>query len=878
MGLFSGKTKIYVASSAYNMAGDIQKRPNYMKTTVIGGILSNTRFTMADTISNSYLNGPGIRMRLFSSWSRNHYDNEIGMAASTLGVLATVDPDVVASQLPPLTDYTILIQRTEIGFADFEEWCDQYMYENYPNRIMEQFEIDIDEDTNLITMTSLEGGSTIQFTPTNFVPGSLYLYADYTYYKQPLTEPPVIDPDDIYDDEDDLPSTLLWTQVSDTDTPETTNLNQVVTVTKRFSDGRPDEVTTDTVVTPYSWESWVRVYKRGFTFNPDEVTVIISNRVMTQSKRGKIEQGSTTNTQVGDIGGVTVTTTTETSGDQLVIYWVSQTTRTNTTMTAAGTSHLLIYKQGSGNPTLDALFDTPASDNRFYPFIPIRDSKRWVENDPIYPLCKKAMKKATGGKLDTVVKELKKNGDIDDIQYIYASFGVSLNTPEDTAKEYIYRFFQMATEAFPPDPLYPTLDTVIQGFADANLAAEAYDEWWRNGDHSTTTPPPPPQYPTVPNRTFRVSSDKGYKYDMTINWNFVFEEQSSGLAWPDAKKGQLKSRYAGNISLPRTSFRTNSRGEFITVTTYTNTEEFELLWQDGASTYRRLRVLGLGHNNRVYKNKSVSISCSEAMGDAEESGFIIPLHTNIYRSMSLTHSTQLSTSCSYLIMNSYKKVKQKWYQTGAFKIAVIVVAIVISVFTFGAGGVGILGAYGAVGASLGFVGLAAVIVGAVANAIAAMVLISIITKVSTTLFGDKLGFVVAAIASFVAMNVGTALSTGASMSTMVAEMMNAQNLMMLSSSVGNSISQYINASTADIIRKTEDTLQQYNTDMKAVNQKYEEMFGTAGQGVIDPMQFVGLESLDSFLSRTQMTGSDIAGMSLDMLSNFADMTLDLSLT
>ena len=877
MGLFSGKTKIYVASSAYNMAGDINQRPNYMKTTVIGGMISNTNFTMADTISNSYLNGPGIRMRLFSSWSKNHYDDKVGMAASSLGVLATVDPDVVASQVPPQADNTVLVQRAEIGFADFAEWCDQYMYENYPDRIMDEFEIDIDEDTNLITMTPADGSPDITFTPTNFVPGALYLYADYTYYKQPTVQPPDIGPDDIYANESGLPSTLLWSVVSKTNTPQSTTLNQTVKVTKHYSDGRPDEVTATPTTKTENWTSYVNIYKRGFTLNPTESTVILSNRVMTQTKRGKVAPGSSTTTKTEVIGGVTVTTTTVTTGDFLTIYYTSQTTKNDTIMSTAGTAHMLIYRQGSGNPVLDALFDTPASDNRFYPFIPIRNDKRWVENDPIYPDCKKALKKATGGKLDTVVTELKKNDKIGDIQYIYTSFGVSLNTPEDTAKEYIYRFFQMATEAFPPDSQYPTLEAVIQGYADANVAAQAYNDWWKGGDHSAGNPPPPPQYPTIPKRTFRVSSNNGYKYDMTIEWNFVFEEVHSGQAWAGAKKGQLKSRYAGNIALSKSSFRTTSNGEFVNVPSVTNMEEFELLWQDGASTYRRLRVLGLHHSNKVYKNKSVGISCSEAMGDSEESGFIIPLHTNIYRSMSLTHSTQLSTVCSYLIMNSYKKVKQKWYTTSAFKVVVIVVAIVVSVFTFGAGGAGILGTYGAVGAALGFAGLAAVIVGAVANAIAAMVLISIITKVSTSLFGDKIGFIVAAIASVVAMNVGTALSTGATMSTMAANMMNAQNIMQLTSAVGNGIGQYINASTADIVRKAEQTMQQYNTDMNAINQRYQEMFGTEGMGVIDPMQFVSIESLDTFLARTSMTGSDIAGMSLDMVSNFADMTLDLTL-
>lgn len=368
---------------------------------------------------------------------------------------------------------------------------------------------------------------------------------------------------------------------------------------------------------------------------------------------------------------------------------------------------------------------------------------------------------------------------------------------------------------------------------------------------------------------------------MTIGWNYVSETTHSGQAWSGAKQGQLRARYAGDITLTRKNIRTASNSgsaKKLEVTyTFYSMQEYELLWQDGNNTYRKLRVLGLNHNNRVYKNKSVHIDVAEAMGDAEESGFIIPLHTNIYRSMSLVRSTQLSTACSYLVMNSYKKVKQKWYQTGAFKIVVVVVAVVVSVFTAGAGGAGILGAYGAVGASLGFVGLAAVIVGAVANAIAAMVLISIITKVSTALFGDKLGFIIAAIASMVAMNVGTALSTGTSLSTLASEMMNAQNIMQLTSSVGNGISQYINASTAATIQKAEKVMQQYNTDMMAINKQYEEMFGTAGQGVIDPMQFVSMESLDSFLSRTLMTGSDIADLSLDMIGNYSDMTLNTDL-
>ena len=879
MGLFSGKTKVYVASSVYNMAGDIHKRPNYMKTVVIGNIISNTGFTMADTISDSYLNGPGIRMRLFSSWSKDHYDSEVGMAGSSLGVLAKIDPTVIEGQITPPTGETVYVQSAEIGFADFEQWCDQYLYENAPSRIMERFDIDIDEDTNEITMTSLDGGSTITFTPTNFEPGALYLYADYTFYKSPTTNPPVEGPTTVYDDEEDLPSTLLWTTVSSDTAANTTNLTKSIQTHSVYSDGRPDEDSTTTETSVDSWNSYVKVYRREFTEKPDDVTVIVSDRVMTHTKFGEIQSSTSVTSNVVDIGdGVTRTDTITTTTETLVRKYSSQTTRTDTEMGAAGAPKLLIYKRNSGNVVLDSLFETEATDNRFYPFIPIRNDKQWVENDPIYPHCKKALYKATGGKLNKVTAELKKNDDIGDIQYIYGTFGVSLNTPEDTAKEYIYRFFQMATEAFPPDPAYPTLESVIAGYQAANDAVDEYVEWWNRAEnHIIGTPPPLPKYPVIPKREFRVYSSKHYKYDMTIGWNYVSETTHSGEAWSGAKQGQLRARYAGDITLTRKNIRTNANKELEVTFTFYSMQEYELLWQDGNDSYRKLRVLGLHHSNRVYKNKSVNIDVAEAMGDAEESGFIIPLHTNIYRSMSLVRSTQLSTACSYLVMNSYKKVKKKWYQTGAFKIVVVVVAVVVSVFTAGAGGVGILGAYGAVGASLGFVGLAAVIVGAVANAIAGMILISIITKVSTSLFGDKLGFIITAIASMVAMNVGTALSTGTSLSTLAGEMMNAQNIMQLTNSVGNGISQYINASTAATIQKAESIMQQYNTDMMAINKQYEEMFGTAGQGVIDPMQFVSLESMDSFLSRTLMTGSDIADLSLNMIGSYSDMTLNTDL-
>lgn len=877
MGLFSRKTKIYVASSVYNLAGDINLRPDYLKTAVISSALGDS-LNMSEVITNSYLTGPGIKLRQYGNWSKTNYDPIVGIAGNTLGVIAKVDSSIVLPHLPSESGSTTYIQSANIDFADFEEWCDKYLYDNYPNRIDEEFEIDIDTDTNLITMTSLEGGSTITFVPDNFEPGRLYLYVDYTYYKSPTVQPPDVNPPVRYSDEDDLPSTFLWSETSDVTTSRTTELNTTVVTTSTYSDGRPDETSTTTNTTPYSWTSYVKAYSRGFTIQPNDTTVILDNRVMVHIKDSDVVSNSSTVTTEETLEDGTVkTTAVVTTTESLSYYYTSQITNNNTIMESMGYPNMFIYKQGDGIADLDALFDTQDEDSRFYSFIPIRQDGSWLEDWDIYPHTVKAFKKATTGKLGKVIDDLKDNNDINDIQYIYAAFACSLNSPDNKAKEYIYRFFQMASEAFPVDSDYPTLESVIAGYAEQNQVADTYYSWWKDNNKNTNNPPPAPNYPLIPSRSFRVYSENGYSYDMTLSWNYSFETIHSGVAWEGARTSQLRTRYAGNIVLTRKNLRRNSESNLEVYTQSYDMEEYEILWQDSPNTYRKMRVLGLGHNNRVYGNKSVYTSVSEAMNDAEESGFLIPLNTAIYRSMSLISSTQLATACTYLVLNSYKKVKQKWYQTGLFKVVIIVVAIVISVYTAGAGGAGILGTYASVGASLGFVGVAALIVGAIANAIAAMVLVSIIQRASVSLLGDKLGIIVGAIAGFIALNVGTSLTTGMTMSTMFGEMMNAPNLTMLTSTVGNGISQYINVTTQETIAKTERLMQQYNTDSKEIQEKYNEMFGIGTGGVIDPYQFISIESLDVFLNRTLLTGSDISDMSMNMITNFTDLTLDTSL-
>ncbi|QDH84161.1 hypothetical protein Axy13_053 [Achromobacter phage vB_AxyP_19-32_Axy13] len=896
MGLFSSKTKVYVASSVYNMAGDIKDRSNYLKTNVVGSVVSNTGFSMGETIPRAYLAGPGIRMRTFANWSRTNYEPYVGIAYGSLVTVGTLDNNLIGTQIPRDADEQVAVQSAEIGFGDFMYWAEQWVFDNRPNRQLGEFEADYVNGQIIITYTN--DGTQDVFTPVDYNQGQLYLYVVYNRYKKDEVKPWKTGDTTVVNDASGFPSTLGWKEESRTSTPHVVVINQTVHQKITWSDGRP----------PYEGDyggSYNETYyeTHGVWSKETYLGILPGESKITKRKQmmyqdvvlGPKTSTSWSDTIVEDDGGVTKTIVNTTTQDVQTLIYSYRIDEQDTLVSPTGPLKVMIYKQNSGNPVLDPMFQSQQSGQRFYPFIPIKINNNWVGGD-LYKKTEKALKKATGGKMSKITKELKKNGDIGKIQYIYAVFGCSLNSPEDTAKEYIYRFFQMMLEATPPNPDYPTVAAWKAGYQKEYQKDLAWTAWYEQqqnngggwGGQWGRPEPPKPSYPVMPSRSFRIVSSTGMNYDMTIGWNMIEQTQGSGQLWAGAKVGQLRILDGGHESYPIVYTYTNGGdsgdGRIQKILGNRTMEKIIIQWQSSKNQWKQIAVYGAYHNNRVYDGKSVGISSREALGDAEESGFIIPLHEDIYRSMSLVRSTQMATACNYLVLNSYKKVKKKWYQSGIFMIVVIVVVIVITVYTGGAGGAsaGLLGTNAAVGAALGFAGMAAIIVGAIANAVAAMILVNIITKASTMIFGEKLGLIIGTIASLIALQVGTAMANGQSMSTMMGTMMRADNLLKLTTAMGNGVAQYINAGNQDLIRKTEDMMQSYNKEMLGLQQKYQDDFGY-GSGMLDPRNLTDIntditETRDSFLARTLMTGSDIADMSLGMITNFADMNLQLENT
>lgn len=883
MGLFSGSTKIFVASSAYNLAGDIQDRSDYLKTTVVGTIMSPDNLSMGELIPHSYLNGPGIRMRKFARWARDNYEDTVGAVYGILNTVGALNNSLIAENIPIPSNQHPVIQSSELGYGDFSFWVDQWMLLNRPGRLTEEWESDYVDGVITITYSD---ETTDSFTPVDYDTGSLYLYVSYNAVSNLNIGPVVTGDDNEIPPDEDYPSTSGWTVTSESITSVPVELSTEIKTVTTWADNRPPVEDIQTSSTTINVDTLVAEYTRNEYLGilPGDISLTSRDYFMhfATTLEGLLQDESE-EIIISDDGGVEKTETITTTTDVPDVKRVWRVDTRDTTTGVTGPLRLYIYKQGTGNAELDSLFEVQNTGDKFYPFIPIKLGT-WVTG-PTRERATRALKKATGGDMDKIITELNKNASIGSIQYIYGMFGCSLNAPENTAKEYIFRFFQLMLESSPPDPTYPTMDKWRAAWYAADAAEKEWD-FWHASQFDTDSPyygnPEPTRipFPALPRKSFRIRSNR-MPYDISVSWNMIDYETGSGVLWEGAKTGLLRIRNLGTEVLPKRTVSSDAGGS-ITITKKTTTIDHMILeWQVSPNQWKRINVYGATHANHVYDGKYVDIGSAEALTDSEESGFIIPLHEDVFKSMSLIRSTQLATASNYLMLNSYKKVKRKWYQTGAFQIVLIVVIVVISVFypPTGAASGGVLGTNVAVGTALGFAGTAALIVGAIANAIAAMLIATIIQEASSALFGEKIGAIIGAIASVIAIQAGTALSTGQSMSSMMGQMMRADNLLKLTSTMGNAMSQYINAGTVELMRKTEHMMQSYNDEMSSLQKKYEEEFGY-NNGTINPLSLtdafmLASEDRESFLARTLLTGSEIAEMSHSMISNFTEVTLTL---
>ena len=575
----------------------------------------------------------------------------------------------------------------------------------------------------------------------------------------------------------------------------------------------------------------------------------------------------------------------------IYIYYIIITNPESNLTIKFSTDQLMIYRVGSGQPGLDSLVNVGSDYGEFFPFIPVRIDNEFLsekyESDA-YEQAGKAYKKATGGDFDELIDSLKDTKDLDDIDYTYVVFGVSLNVVEMACKRYLYTFFEklMFTQDQGPE-------AYGRWQASTNAALKIFNDWhgWKikndihqggsrglgRGGPDPGPEPARPNYPAPPKNTIRIRS-KGTldtNYDISLSWTFITNGTGQGKGRPGAKRNDCWIEHLGtdkSVSKYYTESATKAED------TGLDSDKFRIYWQKASNAYIYLDVVGMVHRNDIYDGESVTIGSKEALKDADESGFIIPLHYQTWRDTPIIDTSQMATACVFVVVNAYEITEQKWYEKGIFRIFLIIVLAIASVLFTGGAGIGLLGAHLSVGAALGFSGMTAAIVGSVINAMAALVLTTILEKLTGSL--GVLGPIIGAIVGILVGNLIQSFQAGGSFAINWSQFLKADNLLKLTSAAGDGIKKMYTDSTLAIQEEMTALDEQYNSESLKIQEAYYEQFGY-GQVVIDPIALfvdsttIYAESPSTFLGRTTLTGSDIVEMSQDMLYNFAEYSLTL---
>lgn len=543
-----------------------------------------------------------------------------------------------------------------------------------------------------------------------------------------------------------------------------------------------------------------------------------------------------------------------------------------------GDTSLWIYRIGSGNTDLDVLVNTSAGSGSFFPFIPFRLNNQFISDSyhpTVYPQVKKAFKRAISGEYEDLIEQLSDNPDLGDIDHAYAVFGVSLNTKDQSAKKYIYKFFEMM-QASQPGGAIVDFDEWASYEEAQQAIADTYNAWLAGG--SVGTEPPRPVSRSSSSYTIRItgSGEINSRYDIRIGANYIANGTGTGLSKPDAKVGEVWLAHHDSEPIIQTYYTSNGNVFHQNIVGYTNS--MRIYWQKTAGNYTFLHVVGGLHTNMIYGSKSVRIDTKKALADGDESGFIIPLHYETWTSLSLKDANQMATSCCYAVFNCYEVRKTRWYESGIFRIFLVIVIAIASVVFTGGAGLGLLGTHLAVGSALGFSGMTAAIVGSVINALAGLLLATLLEK---TLGGlGVLGTMLSTVVMILAGQVASAFSSGQVLALDWGQLLRVDNLMKLTDAVGRGLTGMLQEDAFKLQQNWLDYAEYAKIETSKIQQAYFNEFGY-GAGAIDPLMFVDTsgapiaESSDTFLTRTLMTGSEIAEMSRELLYEFPTLSLKL---
>ncbi len=888
MGLFSSKKIINVSSTLYNLAGPEEGRPNFLKSTVFASILRNST-SISDDITTAYFKGIGVNQRQFLNYANSK--NLVGLPTTRISNSDPVSASLVTPHISNPNNYVVSVSEAEVNKADPEPFLIRWILENYPNEISTNWVGDYQFGYFAVQFVN---GDFYTFTDTDYDPTATYVTANYVFYEQSSEDDyQLVSTNQVTSKQ----SVSGWNQIENLPATVSVDLSRTTVTEITGSDGRMPIVTYDDAsVGSFPLNRTKEVYEQFELDTVDGDALEGTVRRLTYIGSDYVtDDYSVVTVTTQNVGGVTLTTTVTTTGDQAnILYEESIKAKPIYENAAVGSEQMFVYKVGTGNSTLDSLATDVANADfsNFYPFIPLRINNDSLREEPyasngLYRQSEKAYKRLSDRhSFSELLDKIEDNDDIDDIDYAYLVFGLLLNTNDMSARYYIQEFFKslMAIQKGSASSI-TDLQTHTQEYQDYVLA---YQQWQTD---NTNIPwedrTPPPTRVTVPEpqlTTIQLTASDDTlgdtSFDVRLSWvdvetsiitgKFSYVDPGNGVTTArDAKVGEITIEKGAPVSwVVGVGYQATLRS------TSNSVPSMYIRRQITENSYEETIVWGAVHENYIYGGKRVSITSNQALDDDEESGFFVPMHRPTLQEIGLKHATQLATVNTHILFNAYTVTKQKWYQRGFFKFLLLIVMIVVSVTLFPgafATGGGILGTNAALGATLGLAGTSAIVAGVVANYLASVIVFELLSVVGSELFGEEWSVLFAAIGTLVLGVVGAGTP-----------LFSSENILAMSDAVINGYNGFVMSEMSELQTEMASLSQNYEEAMQEIN----ELIASLGGNDLNfnPMQFTDVtrneftsskgylpETSDQFIRRTQMTGTDLVEITLGMVYDFVEI-------
>jgi len=350
------------------------------------------------------------------------------------------------------------------------------------------------------------------------------------------------------------------------------------------------------------------------------------------------------------------------SSTQVEVFYTDDTTETYTVPTAIVADRYYHVKYltatetkyfyyNANDPTYEVLevIDT-VKESAYYPVVPfIRNNVDLTQvgsGNALYDTSKKLLKKI-GLNYQDIADSIQENPDIDGVDQAYLIIAAPVQSESVPTQEYLFNYFFYLAQ---------TQTVNKQEF-----------ENWLSG---TTLLPPPTNVITI-REDENNAAGKG-NYHIELGFSYIETAIKVGTI---GKKGHVERETVINASI---SFGFLDSFEY---------ETSYMIWrkQTSPGIYTELKVVGLKQVNYIYGNRTIDTTLKDSLSE-DNDDFNIPINSNILHDMTLLRQTDVMNDSIRLCFNSIETIKLKWYQTGIFKVLIIIVAAVLTVLAAGSDG------------------------------------------------------------------------------------------------------------------------------------------------------------------------------------------------